>query len=713
MVAIAPGFGQHQRDARLPVLLVEGTKQLLAAASVLSGDDPIAVPFGVAGCWGWSSDEKPGDDLGYMALHGRDVVLAFDADVFTNYWVYRAAARLQDHLRSEFLCRSVSVLQIPSGGKDGLDDLLGRVDPSMRLEVLGRLIREAVPLPKAPPRKPRKGGSEFFDDSGGLRPQTLWAYLEQEHHLAMAGDNSIAVFYGGVYHNGKSRRFTRLLADLLADHYRPEHLKTVIEFGLSILKTEGKVIPFKQDRPLINMKNGLLNLERGKLHPHDPSFLSGVQFPFEWDPKATCPTFDRWLDEQLPGQGGVLLDVASQMLDQTRQPTKFLFLIGPSRTGKSTFLRLLQQIAGPERCSSVSLHSLSTERFAPARLFGKVLNTFADLSADELSDLSILKALTGGDTIHAEYKCVDGFDLQNMALLAFSANTVPLTSEASQAYLSRASVFRFDRTFLGTEDPSIEAAMFRELPGIFRRLVEALIERRKRGRFLEGDQSVQQDFARRSDRVRAYLAERTVPCDRWAACLAQSALFEDYRRWMEADGTASRGMLGKHKFNDRVRAAGVPEGKTGVQRWGLRLLLPGEAAECEGSAVPDLGQLGQFSPYSFQVLREEKNAHNLGEWTETAQTAQKLDPWGAVEAKPCAECNGQAHPLHPQATNTEHVAASLAALRLAPEPSAAEAVWEWLKKKGTPVARAAVVIALERLQEFEAEEEPQLGLAVI
>lgn len=710
LVGIAPGFEAHQKNSAIPALIVEGTKQTLAAASCLPTESPIAVPFGIAGCWGWRKGGAPSNALEHMALRGRKVIVAFDADVATNHRVYQAAKALQDHLLKEQLAEDVKFMLMPAsaGAKDGLDDLLGRQPLDRRQEVFRRMLNDAEALPTKGPRAPRKGGSEFFDDSGGLRPQTLWAYLEQEHHLAMAGDNSIALYNGGVYHNSKSLRFTRLLADLLADHYRPEHLRTMSEFGLSLLKTEGRVIPFKQDRALINMKNGLLNMETGKLQAHDPAFLSGVQFPFDWDPKAACPAFDGWLDGQLPGQGSVLLDVASQMLDQTRQPTKFLFLIGPSRTGKSTFLRLLQKIAGPERCSSVSLHSLSSERFAPARLFGKVLNTFADLSAEELSDLSILKALTGEDTIHAEYKGVDGFDLQNMALLAFSANTVPLTSEASQAYLSRASVFRFDRTFLGAEDPTIEAAMLLELPGIFRRLVEALIERRKRGRFLEGDQSVQQDFACRSDRVRAYLAERTVPCDSWADCVPQSALIEDYRLWMQADGSASRAVLGKHKFNDRVRAAGVPECKSGVLRWGLRLLRPGEAAKSEFWEVPNPGQFGQFSSYSSQVVGEEKKAHNLGQWDETAQTAQRSDPGRAVPAGPSAEGNGQ-----PQTqTNTELVEAALADLKQAPTPSAAGPVWNWLQGQGTPVARPAVAVALDRLHKDEQSDQADLDLGV-
>ena len=115
----------------------------------------------------------------------------------------------------------------------------------------------------------------------------------------------------------------------------------------------------------------------------------------------------------------MLLDVSSQK--------------GPSRSGKSTFLRILQWIAGERMSSSVSMHQLATNRFAPARLFGKILNTFADLAADDLKDLSVLEALTGEDALDAENKRQPMFTLENMAMLAFSANALPAVAERSLA----------------------------------------------------------------------------------------------------------------------------------------------------------------------------------------------------------------------------------------------------------------------------------------
>ena len=710
LIGIAPGFGDHQQNSAIPALIVEGTKQTLAAASTLPSISPIAVPFGIAGCWNWRKDGKPSPALERMALQGREVIVAFDGDVLTNHSVFAAAKALRESLLKEYLAKEVRFMQIPAGGsgKDGLDDLLGRVPEDRRADVLQKLLDEAEPLPKRGPRKPRRGDSAFFDDGGNLLVQTLWQYLDQEYHLAMAGDESIAVYENGVYWNGHSRRFSRLVADTLADNFRPEHLNSVKLFGLSHLKPEGRVIPFEQDRLLLNFRNGLLDPLTMKIGPHSPNFLTLIQFPFDWDEKATCPAFDAWIEQVLPGQVHVLMDSCSQMLDQSRSPTKMIFLWGPSRSGKSTWLRILGKIAGTGLSSSVSLHSLTTERFAPAQLFGKILNTFADLSGDDLQDVAMLKNLTGGDTVQAEFKGRDHFQLNNMAMLAFSANTVPVVSGEGAAYLGRASVFHFNRSFLGREDPGIEDRLMAELPGIIRLMVVALAERRRRGRFLECDRAVMDDFARRSDQVRRFLAECTRPApDRPRECLATSYVYKLYQDWTKEQGGPQARPLGKHKFNERVREAGIFDFKTAS---GVRWALVAHDGGIDPPASPAPGPetaMGQnpgrtgamtemaVSPYSSLLRTNPSSSPTQKEWGKTAITA--------ISDSPIIEDDEGLQ------TTTEAVGAALEALKLA--PSALGAVDAVRAHLGDGYGRSAITRAIDALIAEEREDD-QLDLEV-
>ena len=192
IVGIDAAFERDWANVNVPMLLVEGTKQFQAAASVINPNHPIAIPFGIAGCWGWCHDFKPSADLRALPADGRDVLVAFDADVSTNWMVWEAARRLERYLKQELGARSVRFLENPGvgGDKDGLDDFLGR-QPTVerRINRLRHLIETAVVHKDfKPPQKPVRNSS-FFKGSN-LQTADCFDYLAGAHHLALSGDQS-------------------------------------------------------------------------------------------------------------------------------------------------------------------------------------------------------------------------------------------------------------------------------------------------------------------------------------------------------------------------------------------------------------------------------------------------------------------------------------------------------------------------------------------
>ncbi|MEI2621688.1 MAG: DUF5906 domain-containing protein [Candidatus Nanopelagicales bacterium] len=202
--------------------------------------------------------------------------------------------------------------------------------------------------------------------------------------------------------------------------------KDVENVVITRLVTEGRRAPLFQKRLLIPFRNGLLDPMTMTLHEHDPDFVTTRLFQVDWDETATCPFYDQWTDSQiLPGALEDLEEVVSQMFDLTRAPLKGGLLFGPSRSGKGTFSRLVEHVAGKENTSAVSLHDMAKDKFAAADMFGKALNIHSDLSADEVSDLSLLKMALGEDLIRAQRKFGQPFDFTNTALMLFAANEVP------------------------------------------------------------------------------------------------------------------------------------------------------------------------------------------------------------------------------------------------------------------------------------------------
>ena len=212
------------------------------------------------------------------------------------------------------------------------------------------------------------------------------------------------------------------------------------------------------------LRQRLYDLDAGEFREHTPEFLSSTQLPVEWDPDAQCPYYLEWAADQIGDQLDDLEETVAVMLDPTVTPTRAVFLYGPSRSGKGTYLRLVERAAGSANVSAVSLQEMATDVFAGATVFGKIANIAGDLAATEVSDTSLYKKMTGDDIVHANRKYGQTWEFHNRALFLFGANEVPQVSEQSNAFLNRTKPFRFDVTFEGREDPAVEAALLPSFP---------------------------------------------------------------------------------------------------------------------------------------------------------------------------------------------------------------------------------------------------------
>lgn len=140
--------------ASSPILLVEGTKQSLAAASWAPPEYSV---LGMAGCEGWNKCDL-------SRFEGRTVYLCLDADAGSNLAVYEAGEMFGRS--AEFYDADVKYLQLPARGSAGLDDCLAKLSPDKRAEYVERLVKRAAgkPAEKRPTaRKGPKMGSDLPD----------------------------------------------------------------------------------------------------------------------------------------------------------------------------------------------------------------------------------------------------------------------------------------------------------------------------------------------------------------------------------------------------------------------------------------------------------------------------------------------------------------------------------------------------------------------
>lgn len=483
-----------------PVLIVEGTKQQFAA---LSWAPPEYAIYGLSGCWGWADGSGTTWLPDVMFLMGRDVYVCFDADMETNYQVHQAAKQLTDQLKRSGV-GSVRYVQTTARGSNGLDDVLAELPEDRRTAILALWLNQATArLPKAPKKPP---AHPFIAENGALLVKRATEAVMDKAPAALTVEGKVALYTDGVFRMDALALLSSVV-ELLGDLYRKEWRKNIEETAVGLLYLSGTRLPERSTEPLLNVANGMLDLVTGELKPHDPIYMSSAQIPIEWIPDAKAPTYEWWLEQVIPDQIEDLEEVASTMLDPSRTPSKALFAFGVSRSGKSTFIRLVQAIAGERNQSAVTLHALAENRFAAANVYGKILNASSDLSSAEVTDLSLFKMMTGDDLIMGEEKYASPFAFRNRALFAFCANELPTVGETSRAYLERIKPFKFGLTFAGREDPLIEVGMMNELPGILVRLVKAWQRFHARGGYSPTLPEVQQAFEIGSNRVRQWVSE--------------------------------------------------------------------------------------------------------------------------------------------------------------------------------------------------------------
>lgn len=276
-----------------------------------------------------------------------------------------------------------------------------------------------------------KGKEEPFQKKCALVP----GWIDAHHFKTMADSETIYRYKDGVYVDDGAR-IVKELAELELDDDCNNFIRNE-----AVGKVQRKTYVDREEfnEPgILNLKNGLLELETGTFTDHTPGHLSTIQLPVEYNPQAVCPAINKYLDEVLdPEDRPLVEELFGWMLWPAYSVHKAVMLVGSGRNGKGTLLRLMASVLGKPNISDVSLQQLCDNRFMPAKLYGKMANLGGDLPAIDISDTAAFKGLTGGDRMTVENKYGQPFEFDNRAKLVFSTNKLPKTPDDTYAFYSR------------------------------------------------------------------------------------------------------------------------------------------------------------------------------------------------------------------------------------------------------------------------------------
>lgn len=205
--------------------------------------------------------------------------------------------------------------------------------------------------------------------------------------------------------------------------------------------------PFEESKPeLAVFKNGTYDILNDIMRPNDPKdyILNAHNYNLDMSGNET-PHTDALFEGMLGENAIFLKQFIGYMFYRSHAPAQeMVFFKGTGGEGKSTLLNFISEhIIGLDNRSTMTPHELSQDKFASADLLGKSVNISADIKDDYIEDSSMLKRLTGGDGIRAQYKGIQGFNMVNHAKFVFSANKLPRFRDDTEGYFDRLVVLKF------------------------------------------------------------------------------------------------------------------------------------------------------------------------------------------------------------------------------------------------------------------------------
>tara|TARA_R100000231_G_scaffold4021_1_gene6919 strand:+ start:4219 stop:6795 length:2577 start_codon:yes stop_codon:yes gene_type:complete len=199
--------------------------------------------------------------------------------------------------------------------------------------------------------------------------------------------------------------------------------------------------------------NGILNVHTKELLPFNRDMYLTQQLPYNYSPDSRCELIINWLKRTQDGNWDrvqVLRAWLRAVLLSHSDIQKFVEIVGPGKSGKSTYANLAHALVGDDNAMISSLEHLEKNRFETANLYKKKLLLFNDVERYGGS-VSVLKAITGRDLIRNERKFQSGSQkpFKFNGLVMITANEPIQTTDPTSGLARRRLTIPFDKPFLG------------------------------------------------------------------------------------------------------------------------------------------------------------------------------------------------------------------------------------------------------------------------
>jgi len=312
---------------------------------------------------------------------------------------------------------------------------------------------------------------------------------------------------------------------------------------------------------IINVKNGLLDIYTKELKPHTPDFVSLIQYPVVYDPKAKCPIWDKCVSEWMSGpeqeeKTRLIKQFSGYILSSSMLYDRALFMIGDGGNGKSTFIDTIAMIIGKDATSHIDLGDLYGQ-FGMHGLIGKRLNVIEEVPGNYYHS-DKLKKLISGELITIDIKYKPQFTFRPQAKFVFAVNQMPRVDDVSTATERRMSVIQFLNNY--RDNPNFElrssvGLLAQEVSGILNWMIEGACDLAESKNFVitQEQTNILNEYRAENSSVEGFLSQ-CIELDPTES-IETPELYAEYKKWSLSEG--GRKPKANITFTKEVKAYGA------------------------------------------------------------------------------------------------------------------------------------------------------------
>lgn len=347
------------------------------------------------------------------------------------------------------------------------------------------------------------------------------------------------VFRDGVWVEEDDEEVQKVVGYALGDRMQPAWMKNVCECVAALRNQRGEV--WECPETMVNITNGMLDVESFTLREHDPLYWSRSQLPVAYDPAATAPLWEKTIDMIMMGvesKSMQLQEFFGYCLLPTCRMEKALFMFGTGSNGKSTVLTVLEKVLiGTNNTSVLNLEAMN-KPFSILDLQGKMINISSEIESKERASTENLKKAISGDLLHGEHKHGKIVRFRSYAKFIFAMNSPPIITDRAFGFARKILVLNFNRRFDdANKDKYLAEKLAEEASGILNWAIIGAKRLLDQGGFTEqeGEGSETQAFLTALSPTLQYAKESVQAQE--GAMITTQALYENYCEWCDKSGS--------------------------------------------------------------------------------------------------------------------------------------------------------------------------------